>query len=121
MPVYIARKISEHYLVSTEIGVEKTLFEVSGLENDYIVEAYIDIHELAESETAIIREYIALTGGAPQLFEEVTVSGADKCKVIRLHTKTLRSTMTYRVTITQINGTPRHIPVDVIIEVMGTT
>ena len=123
MVVVIQRKNRYASVLVTEIGVEKTVVSLGPNDDDYIVEGYIDLGELQEGDTVRVCEYIAVS------IDEYTrvlrplacldYRGPLENPVVRFHTKTLLAHMLYRVTVTQLAGSPRSLPYSFIEEIMA--
>jgi hypothetical protein len=121
MPVVIATKSRYSGTVTPpDLNVETTVIEVAGADDDYIVEGWLDLGNLASGDSVVIREYVAIDGVNYRLFTEVRIDGPVREPAIRFHTKQLSRDMMYKVTITQVSGTPRSFPYKFIVEVMGT-
>jgi len=121
MPVVIALKDRLQGTVTpSDLNVETTVVSIPPQADDYIVEGYIDLSPLAKDEEVIIREYIALDGANFRKFLEVGFTGPLGEPVIRFHAKTIPAPAPYKVTLTQVSGTPRSFPYAFIVEVMGT-
>lgn len=122
MPIIIASK--ERYsgsITLTDLNVETTVVEFGPENDDYIVEGYIDLSQLAEGDTVRICEYIAVDGENYRRFLCTDFHGRVEDPVIRFHTKTLLAFMKYKVTITQTEGTPRTFPYGFLKMIMGST
>jgi hypothetical protein len=103
----------------TATGTETVVVDIDAQADDYMVEGYIDLSALASGDMVVVTEYIAVDGVNYNIFSQVTYSGPVSESVIRLHTKTLLSSMKYRVTINQITGTPQSFPYGFVLEVLG--
>ena len=121
MPVVIASKSRYSGSVTPPaLNAETTVLEVIGQSDDYIVEGYIDVSQLASGDALEIREYIAVDGVNYQLFLRTTLSGPVTEPVLRLHTKTLLAPMKYKVTVVQTAGSSlKTFPYGFVVEVMG--
>jgi len=103
----------------TDLDVETTVVEIPAQADDYLVEGYIDLSQLAEGDEVVIKEYIAVDGVNYREFCTVTYTGPVAEPVVRFHTKTLLYNMKYKVTITQTGGTLKSFPYGFILEVLG--
>jgi len=122
MPVIIADKKTYGGSVTLpDLNIETTIVEIGPEIDDYIVEGYIDLSQLAEGDAVTVCEYIAVDGVNYRKFICADFSGQLDNPVIRFHAKTLLASMKYKVTITQKRGTPRSFPYGFIVEIMGTT
>ena len=121
MPVVIASKSRYSGSVTpSALNAETTVLEVIGQSDDYIVEGYIDVSQLASGDVLEIREYIAVDGVNYRLFLKTALSGPVSEPVIRFHAKTLLYNMKYKVTVIQTAGsTPKSFPYGFVVEVMG--
>jgi len=121
MPVIIASKTRYTGAATpSALNAETTVVEITAQSDDYIVEGYIDLGNLASGDAVTVREYIALDGANYRTYATVSYSGAVSDPIIRFHAKTLPNTARYRVTITQTAGALRSFPYAFILEVMGT-
>lgn len=94
----------------TQLNVPVTVIEITGSSGPYIVEGYIDVSSLLEGETVEIVESVAVDGNNYRTFIKTRISGIVDEPAIRFHSKTLLSSMKYKVTISQIAGTLRSFP-----------
>ena len=121
MPVAVQSKTRyQGSITPPALNTETTVLEITGASDDYIVEGYIDLSQLASGDSVEVREYIAVDGVNYQLYARVTYSGPVSEPVIRFHAKTLLYNMKYKVTIIQTSGTLRSFPYGFIQEVLGT-
>jgi len=122
MPIIVASK--SRYVGSvtpSALNTETTVVEIPAQADDYIVEGYISLQNLASGDTVIIKEYIAVDGENYKTFATVTYSNVVADPVVRFHAKQLIYNMKYKVTITQTSGTLRSFPYGFLLEVHGTT
>jgi len=121
MPVFIARKID---MVGTiqipRLEEEITLFEVGGFEDDFIVEAWLDLSELKEGDVLDLLEYVAMDGINYKLYMHRRYFGPLAEPIIRIHTKTYYKDMKMKISIIQTKGTPRKIDYVFIAEILAT-
>jgi hypothetical protein len=104
------------------LNTETTVIEITAQSDDYMVEGWIDLGNLASGDTVVIREYVAVDGTNYRLFiPPTTYNGPVDAPAIRFHTKQLTYNMKYKVTITQTAGTLRSFPYGFILEVLGST
>ena len=121
MPVVVASKTRYYGTITPpDLNVETTVIDIGAQSDDYIVEGYIDLSQLATGEQVIVREYAAIDGANLRKFLEVGFTGPVSEPVIRFHAKTFLSFNLYRVTITQASGTLRSFPYAFVLEVLGT-
>jgi hypothetical protein len=121
MPVVIASK-SRFYSTVTppSLNTETTVIEISGQSDDFIVEGYLDLSNLATNDALEVREYIAVDGVNYRILYRYSFTGSQSEPILRLHAKTLLYNMRYKVTVVQTAGsTLKSIPYGFIVEVMG--
>ena len=120
MPVVIANK-SRYTGIATvsQLNAEITAVELGPFSDDWMVEGYVDLSGLQSGDTVEVREYIALDSANYRLLYSATVGGPASQPAVRFHTKTLLSSMKYKVTVKQTTGTPKNVPYYFIVEVMG--
>jgi len=119
LPVRIRDK--EDYTGSvtpSALNTETTVIEVGGYSDDFIVEGYIDVANLAEGEVLEIREYIAIDGTNYRLFEKAEITGVYETPAIRFHSKLFYKSFKYKVTIIQKSGTLRSFPYAFIVQIL---
>jgi len=104
----------------SDLNAETVVVDIGAQSDDYIVEGYIDLSQLANGEEVIVREYVAVDGANLRKFLEVGFVGPVNEPVVRFHAKTLPASALYRVTLTQVSGTLRSFPYAFILEVLGT-
>ena len=120
MPVVVASKTRYSGTVTpADLNIETVVVEIGAQADDYLVEGYIDLSQLAAGDEVVVREYIAVDGVNYREFCTVTYSGPVPEPIIRFHTKTLLYNMKYKVTITQTAGTLKSFPYGFILEVLG--
>jgi hypothetical protein len=120
MPVVVATKTRYSGTTTpTALNAETTVVEVGAQNDDYIVEGWLDLGNLVDGDTVIIKEYVAVDGVNYRLFTQARVDGPVPEPAVRFHAKLLGYNMKYKVTITQVAGTPRSFPYFFILEVLG--
>jgi len=91
--------------VTTQLNTEVEVVSITGDVAPYaIVEGYIDLSQIPDDATVIIREYVGI-GSTPVLFLQTTVDATLAEKIIRFHSKALPNGGSYKVTIEQTAGT----------------
>ncbi|MCC6051093.1 MAG: hypothetical protein LM580_10320 [Thermofilum sp.] len=121
MPVVIANKARYAGIAAvSQLNQETTVVELGPFSDDWMVEGYIDMSGLQSGDTVVVSEYVALDGANYRLLYSATVGGPAPQPAVRFHTKTLLSTMKYKVTVKQTGGTPRSVPYYFVVEVMGS-
>jgi hypothetical protein len=121
VPVFIERKLKYAGTITLQaLNAETVVVDIPPQPDDYMVEGYIDVRTMEPGDSVVIREYISVDGKNLNTFNTIAISGPTAEPVIRLHTKTLLSHMSYRVTVMQTTGTPKSFPYAFIVEIMGT-
>jgi len=121
MPVVIANKARYAGIAAvSQLNAETTVVELGPFSDDWMVEGYIDFSGLQSGDTVVVNEYVALDGSNYRLLYSATVGGPTSQPAVRFHTKTLLSSMKYKVTVKQTSGTLRNVPYYFIVEVMGS-
>jgi len=122
MPVIISRKINHVGSVNvSQLDQEVTVVDISGNEDDYMVEGYVDLSSLQQDDVLIVTEYMAVDGVNLRPFARYSFSGPLLVPIYRFHTKTLYKEMRYRVAIQLVEGSvPKVVPYAFIVEVLGT-
>ena len=121
MPVFVSDLIPYKGTVTpSDLNVETTVVEVSGLGVPFIVEGYIDLSQLQEGDVVEVREYISVDGTNYRLFLKSSFSGVQESPIIRFHSKTFTDDMKYKVTIIQTQGAIRSFPYRFIVEKLST-
>lgn len=119
MPVRIANKVDYAGTLSpAALNTEYDVVNVGAQADDYIVEGYIDVGQLAEGDEVELREYLAVDGTNLRPFERATLAGAQDLPIVRFHTKALYKNMLYKVTLKQTKGTLRSFPYAFIVQVL---
>jgi hypothetical protein len=123
MPIIVSSKT--RYVGSVtppSLNTETTVVEITAQSDDYMVEGWIDLGNLASGDTVVIKEYVSVDGTNYRLFiPSTTYNGPVDAPAIRFHTKQFTYNMKYKVTITQTAGTLRSFPYGFILEVLGST
>jgi len=121
MPVFIARKIDTVGTIQIpRLEEEIKLFEVGGFEDDFIVEAWLDLSELKEGDILDLLEYVAIDGINYKLYMHRRYLGPLIEPIVRIHTKTYYKDMKMKISVIQIKGTPRKIDYVFITEILTT-
>jgi len=121
VPVIVASKSKFYGTVTPPaLNTETVVVDIGAQTDDYIVEGYIDLFQLANDEEVIVKEYAAVDGVNLRKFLGVGFVGPVDEPIVRFHAKTLPSFALYRVTLTQVSGTLRSFPYAFILEVLGT-
>jgi hypothetical protein len=122
MPIVVASKTRYVDSVTPSgLNVETTVVEITAQSDDYMVEGYISLRNLANGDTVVLREYVAVDGQNYDLFIPPTqYNGPVDAPVIRFHMKLFTYNMKYKLTITQTSGTIRSFPYAFTKEVQGS-
>jgi hypothetical protein len=122
MPVIVSRKIEYVGSVNvSQLDQEVAVVDIPGNADDYIVEGYIDLSSLQQSDVLIVTEYMSVDGVNLRPFAQYSFSGPLVAPIYRFHTKTLYKSMAYRVAVRLVQGSvPKTIPYAFIVEVLGT-
>jgi hypothetical protein len=121
MPVIIASKSRYVGNVTPPAkGVETTVIEINPQQDDYIVEGYLDLRNLAPADILQVTEYMAVDGANYGPFLIATFFGSQRQPIVRIHSKMLAYNMKYKLTVTQQEGSLKTIPYAIIVEVLGT-
>jgi len=119
MPVRIKSKTRVQGSVTpTAIGEETTVFSLDNQSDDFILEGFISLRELAQGDEVILRMYIAVDGSTSELADEIKLTGPITPSVLRVPAMTLAYNSKPRVTVTQTSGTLRTIRFTFIYQVM---
>jgi hypothetical protein len=122
MPIIVQSK--ERYIgnvTPTDLNVETTVVEITAQSDDYMVEGYLSLRNLASGDSVILWEYIAVDGVNYDIFiPPVQYDGPVDAHAIRFHMKLLAYNMKYKVTITQTSGTIKSFPYAFTKEVQGS-
>jgi hypothetical protein len=121
VPVVIASKAKYAGIATvSQLNLETVVVELGPFSDDWMVEGYIDLSGLQSGDAMVVNEYVALDGANYRLLYSATVTGTAAEPAVRFHTKTLLSSMKYKVTVKQTAGTPKNVPYYFIVEVMGS-
>jgi hypothetical protein len=119
MPVRIKFKERvQGSITPTALGAETTVFSLGDQTDDFILEGFISIGELAAGDEIILRVYMAVDGVTRDLVDEFKFTGPLRPTVLRIPAMTLAYNSKPSVTLTQTSGTPRTIKYMFIYQVM---
>jgi hypothetical protein len=119
MPVRIKSKTRVQGSVTpTALGAETNVFSLDDQSDDFILEGFISLRELAQGDEVVLRMYIAVDGSTRELADEIKVLGPVTPSVFRVPAMTLAYNSKPRVTVTQTSGTLRTIRFTFIYQVM---
>lgn len=120
MPVIILSKYRYRgYATPQGLNVETVVVEVGQQTNEYVVEGYIDLSNMEDGDTVVVREYLGTGHGTERIFISNTYANRQNEPIVRFYTKTIDRESRYRVTITQTSGSVRTFPYTFIVELMG--
>jgi len=105
--VYVITAVEplEDKITLTDLGVEVEVFSVSD-DRIMVITGYIDLSELQNGDSVVIREYIAIEPyGIPKGFNTVSYSDVQADPIVCFPLKVIRGA--YRLTVKQTTGTPR--------------
>jgi hypothetical protein len=119
MPVRIRYKTRYQGSVTpSALNTETNIINLGSQPDDYIVEGYISLKNLASGDTVIIRVYMSADGVTQDKSDEMTLSGPVSVPIVRIPATTLPYNGLFRVTVTQTAGTLRAYPYTFIVQVM---
>jgi len=119
MPVRIRYKTRYQGSVTpSALNTETDVINLGSQPDDYIVEGYISLKNLASGDTVIIRVYMSADGSTRDKSDEMTLSGPVSVPIVRIPATTLPYNGLFRVTVTQTAGTLRAYPYTFIVQVM---
>jgi hypothetical protein len=119
MPVRIKSKTRVQGSVTpTALNTETVMLDLADQSDDFILEGFISLRELASGDEVILRMYIAVDGTTGELVDEIRVAGPVSPSVFRIPALTLAYNSKPRVTVTQTLGTLRTVRFTFIYQVM---
>jgi hypothetical protein len=119
MPVRIKSKTRVQGSVTpTALNTETEILDLADQSDDFILEGFISLRELASGDVVILRMYIAVDGATRELADEIMVSGPVTPSILRIPAMTLAYNSKPRVTVTQTSGTLRTVRFVFIYQVM---
>jgi hypothetical protein len=84
--------------------METNIINLAAQSNDYIIEGFVSLQNMAAGDMVVIRTYIAVDGTNQVKSDELTFSDAQSIPVVRIPAHTLLYNNKFRVTVTQIAG-----------------
>ena len=118
-PVRIASKTRyQDSVTPSDLNVETDLINLADQSDDYIVEGYVSLQNMAAGDSVEIKVYIAVDGANQVLSDKMTFSDAQDIPVVRVLAHVLPYNAKFRVTVTQTAGTLRAFPYAFIVQVM---
>jgi hypothetical protein len=119
VPVRIRSKTRlQGSVTPTALNVETDIINLPDQYDDYIVEGFISLRNMAAGDAVTLRMYVAVDGATQDKSDDATFSGAQDVKVVRVPATTLPYNAKFRVTVTQTAGTLRSFPYVFIVQVM---
>jgi hypothetical protein len=120
MPVRIKSKTRYQASVTpSALNTETDIINLADQTDDYIVEGYISLRNMASNDSVIIRTYIAVDGTTQDKADELYFSGSQDIQVVRIPATTVAYNGKFRVTVTQTGGTTlKSFPYTFIVQVM---
>ena len=119
MPVRVASKQDYAGTLSpSALNTEYDVVNIGAQSDDYLIEGYLDLGELAGGDAVVLKEYLAVDGTNFRLFNKATLEGPLEVPVVRYHTKLLYKNVLYKLTLTQTKGTLRSFPYAFILQVL---
>jgi hypothetical protein len=102
----------------TALNVETDIINLPDQHDDYIVEGMISLRNMAVGDVATLRIYVAVDGAEHDKSDQMTFSGPQDIRVVRVPATILPYNAKFRVTVTQTAGTPRPFPYVFVVQVM---
>ena len=119
MPVRIRTKYRYKGTVQvTELNTEYDVINLDVQDDDFILEGYIDLSQLASGDTVVLRLYVAVDGANRKLMDRMTIYGPIDPPIVRIPAHTFGYDMQPRITITQTSGIIRQIPYYFLLQLM---
>jgi len=120
MPVRIrAKQRYQDSVTPTDLNVETDILNLSDQTDDFILEGYISLQNLASGDQVVIKVYLAVDGTNQVLSDKMTFSDVQEIPVVRIPALTLPYNAKPRITITQTAGTTlKSFPYAIIIQIM---
>jgi len=119
MPVRIKSKTRlQSSVTPSALNTETNIINLGDQTDDFILEGFISLQNMASGDTVVLRTYVAVDGTNQYKTDEITVSGAPAIPVLRIPATTLAYNGKPRITVTQTAGTLRAFPYTIIIQQM---
>jgi len=119
MPVRIRAKY--RYRGTVQIIQLNTEYDVINLpvqDDDFILEGFLDLSQIADGDTVVIRIYVAVDGQNRKEMDRMTIYGPIDPPIVRFPAHTFAYDMQPRVTITQTAGIGRQFPYCFLLQLM---
>jgi hypothetical protein len=119
MPVRIKTKQRlQSSVTPSALGAETNIINLPDQSDDFILEGFISLRNMASGDTVILRSYVAVDGVNQDKMDELSFSGAQSIPVVRIPATTLAYNAKPRITVTQTAGTLRAFPYTIILQIM---
>jgi hypothetical protein len=119
MPVRIRTKQRlQGSVTPSALNTETNIINLSDQSDDFILEGFISLRNLASGDSVILRSYVAVDGTNQDKSDELSFSGAQNIPVVRIPATTLAYNAKPRITVTQTAGTLRAFPYTIILQIM---
>jgi hypothetical protein len=119
VPVRIRSKTRlQDSVTPTDLNVETDVVNLPDQYDDYIVEGMVSLRNMSAGDAVTLRIYVAVDGTTLDKADELTFSGPQDIKVVRIPATTVPYNGKFRVTLTQTAGTLRSFPYAFIVQVM---
>jgi hypothetical protein len=119
MPVRIRTKQRlQGSVTPSALNTETNIINLSDQSDDFILEGFISLRNLASGDSVILRSYVAVDGTNQDKSDELSFSGAQSIPVVRIPATTLAYNAKPRITVTQTAGTLRAFPYTIILQIM---
>ncbi|MCS7387196.1 MAG: hypothetical protein NDF55_10805 [archaeon GB-1867-005] len=122
MPVRIREKQRIKGTVTpSALNTETDVINLADQSDDYIIEGYIDLANMASDDVVELKAYIAVDGANQRLMDKITFSGTQEIPVVRIVAHTVPYDGKFRITITQKAGSAlKSFPYAFTVQVMET-
>jgi hypothetical protein len=119
MPVRIrAKQRLQSSVTPSALGAETNIINLGDQSDDFIIEGFISLRNMASGDSVILRSYVAVDGTNQDKVDELSFSGAQNIPVVRIPATTLAYNAKPRITVTQTAGTLRAFPYTIILQIM---
>ena len=119
MPVRIRLKQRlQGSVTPSALATETDIINLADQDDDYIIEGYVSLQNMASGDSVELKVYIAVDGVNQILADRVTFTDAQDKPVVRIVAHTLPYNAKFRVTVTQNAGTLRAFPYAFMLQIM---
>jgi len=109
---------SQGSVTPASLNTETDLINLPDQDDDYIIEGTIDLANMQDGDTVVIKVYVAVDGTNQRLQDKLTFKDAQEVPVVRITSQTVPYNGKFRVTITQTAGDLRTFPYTFIYQIM---